>query len=124
MEEILKQYEQTFGKVPENIHQRLFVAKQAQRTESIEAIEAMRKVLLNENPLGSKTQQLVHFAMLIGAEAYAPARLHARAALKAGATARDLFGVCETAAVIRGMPGFSQATQIVYEVLKESETQA
>lgn len=122
MEETLKQYEQTFGEVPANIHQRLFVAEQAQRQQSIEVIEAMRKVLLTENPLGPKLQQLVHFAMLIGAEAYAPARLHAKAALKAGATASELFGVCETAAVIRGMPGFSEATKIVYEVLRESES--
>lgn len=120
MDSIFAKYQETFGHVPENIRQRSTLAEQTGREKSLTVIEAMRDVLLTDNPLGPKQQQMVHFAMLIGAEAYEPARLHAQAALKAGATVSELFGICETAAVVKGMPGFSKAIEIIYD-LTQSE---
>ena len=87
--------------------------------DALGAIEAWREELLHRNPLPRKTQQLVHFALLIGAGLERPARLHAKAALKAGASIRDLFGVAETAAVTGGMPAFSLAVAIIKETMNE-----
>lgn len=70
----------------------------------MEAIEALRRVLILDNPLGRKTGQLVHFAQLLAVGKTAPARLHARAARKAGASLAELAGVAELALITAGMP--------------------
>lgn len=118
MDSIRKKYEQLLGFVPENIEKRLFLAEETQEQEAIQVIEAYREKLIYRNPLEAKTQQLVHFALLIGGMHKEPAIYHAKAALKAGATVKDLFGVCETAAITGGMPAFSLAVDCVYEAVK------
>jgi 4-carboxymuconolactone decarboxylase len=117
---IRDRYRELLGYVPENIDQRIELARQVDRLEAIEAIEQLRQTLIHDNPLDSKTQQLVHFAMLIGAGETEPARLHARGALRAGANAAELFGVCETAAIVGGMPAFSRAVKVVFDVLPKA----
>ncbi len=44
-------YRDVFGVVPEGIEQRLTVARATGRIEAVEAIEALRRALLAENPL-------------------------------------------------------------------------
>lgn len=116
-ETIYNRYQDLLGYVPKNIQQRIELAKLAKHSEAISAIEHLRQTLIHDNPLAPKTQQLVHFAMLIGAGETAPARLHCDGALKAGASVAELFGVCETAAIVGGMPAFSRAINIVFEAL-------
>lgn len=60
----------------------------------MEAVEALRRFLIMDNPLG-RTGQLVHFAQLLAVGKEAPARLHARAARNAGASLNELAGVAE-----------------------------
>lgn len=119
---IRDRYRELLGYVPENIDQRIELARQVDRLESIAAIEQLRQTLIHDNPLDSKTQQLVHFAMLIGAGEAEPAQLHARGALRAGANVAELFGVCETAAIVGGMPAFSRAVKAVFDVLQNDPT--
>ncbi|MBC8084513.1 MAG: carboxymuconolactone decarboxylase family protein [Hymenobacter sp.] len=114
-------YRDLLGGVPENVRQRQALAAHVGRGAAIEAVEALRQELLHRNPLDRRVQQLVHFAMLIGAGEEGPARLHARAAYRAGASLADLFGVCETAAVVGGRPSFSRAVAIVYALWQELE---
>jgi len=113
-------YIDLLGHVPGNIETRLKLAEAAGRLNAFEAIEDWRAELLHNNPLDRKTQQLVHFALLIGSGDTMPAELHARGALKAGASIRELFGVAETAAVTGGMPAFSRAVRIIAEAVAES----
>ena len=120
-EDFRKNYRDLFGFVPDAIEDRLAVGKAADRMDAIGAIEAWREELLHRNALDRKTQQLVHFALLIGAGQERPARLHASAALKAGASVRDLFGVAETAAVTGGMPAFSLAIALISDAMKALE---
>ncbi|MFA5974016.1 MAG: carboxymuconolactone decarboxylase family protein [Lentimicrobiaceae bacterium] len=115
-----ERYQSLLGFVPENIKRRLALAELTGQEESIEAVEHMREILIHNNPLGAKIQQVVHFAMLVAIGEVEPARLHVRGALKAGATPGDLYGVCETAAIVGGMPAFSLAVDIVYEALDEN----
>ena len=98
-EDIRANYRDLLGQVPDNIEKRLALAEAADRTDAIAAIETWREELLHRNALDRRTQQLVHFALLIGSGEENPARLHATGALKAGATVRELFGVAETAAI-------------------------
>lgn len=46
----------------------------------------------------------------------APARLHARAARKAGASLGELAGVAELALITAGMPGFGLGVEILAEM--------
>ena len=121
-EDIRANYRDLLGQVPNNIEKRLVLAEAADRTDAIAAIEAWREELLHRNALDRRTQQLVHFALLIGSAEENPARLHATGALKAGATVRELFGVAETAAITGGMPAFSRAVDIITDAINETET--
>lgn len=115
-EHIRERYRQIFGSVPAGIEDRIAVAGATGRVEAIETIEQLRAVLLAGNPLGARVQQLVHFAQLVALGRAGPARLHARGALRAGATLRDLVGVAETSLVTAGMPAYALAIEILAEI--------
>ena len=109
-------YRDVFGVVPEGIEQRLTVARASGRIEAVEAIEALRRALLAENPLEPRVQQLVHFAQLVALGREGPARLHAAGAQRAGATLADLVGVAETSLVTAGMPAYALAVEIIADL--------
>lgn len=109
-------YLELVGQVPPGIADRLRLAQATGRETAIQAIEQMREELLYRNPLDRRTQQLVHFGMLVAMRASDAARLHAAGAIRAGATLSDLQGVAETAAVVAGMPGFSLAIEMIAEL--------
>lgn len=117
--EIIERYRKLFGFVPENIQQRLEMAAEVDRLEAFEVIENFRETLIYENPLDNKIQQIVHFALLIGAGHRESALYHAKGALKMEASLKEMFGVCETAAVTGGMPAFTLSTEVLYQAYKE-----
>lgn len=119
---IRERYRQVFGSVPAGIENRIAVAEATGRIEAVETIEALRQVLLAENPLGARIQQLVHFAQLVAVNQEDAARLHARAALRAGATLTDLVGVAETSLVTCGMPAYGLAIAIIADVAGQPGT--
>lgn len=116
-EAVRDRYRDVFAAVPPGIEGRIAVAEATGRLEAVETIEQLRSVLLAGNPLGARVQQLVHFAQLVGLGREAPARLHARGALRAGAELADLVGVAETSLVTSGMPAYALAIEIVAELL-------
>tara|TARA_Y100000768_G_C23948505_1_gene668890 strand:- start:538 stop:909 length:372 start_codon:yes stop_codon:yes gene_type:complete len=118
VEAIRTGYVALLGYVPDNIEKRLQLAELTDEATAIEVIEQFREKLILKNPLDQKTQQLVHFALLIGGMHKEPAILHAKGALKAGATPKELMGICETAAVTGGMPAFSLAVECVTKALE------
>jgi len=124
IELVRQRYRDVFATVPPGIEARLAVAQATDRLEAVEVIEQLRRVLLAGNPLDARTQQLVHFAQLVALGREGPARLHARGALVAGATPRDLVGVAETSLVTAGMPAYALAMEIINEflALEESDT--
>ena len=115
-EAIRDRYHTVFGAVPRDIEERLALAQATGRLDAVETIEELRRVLLAENPLDPKTQQLVHFAQLVALGHEGPARLHARAALRAGAGITDLVGVAETSLVAAGMPAYALAVSVIAEL--------
>lgn len=119
-DELTERYQSLFGFVPENIKRRVVLSGMAERGRSVEIVEQLRQELIHNNPLETKVQQLVHFAMLVAKGEKEPAKLHVRGALRAGATPRELYGVCETAAIVGGMPSYSLAVDLVYDALIES----
>ncbi len=112
-EAIRDRYRQVFGAVPVGIEDRITLGEVTGRLGAVETIESLRQALLADNPLGPRTQQLVHFAQLIALGRGGPARLHASAALRAGASPTDLVGVAETSLITSGMPAYSLAVEII-----------
>ena len=113
-------YKELFGYIPDGVRMRIDLARMAGREIALEAIEHLRDTLIHHNPLERKTQQLVHLGMLLVLGREAPALLHARAAIQAGADAPELHGVCETAAIVGGMPAYNLGIQVVSQALRES----
>lgn len=112
-------YIELTGSVPTSIETRLALAERTGRESAVQAIEELRRVLIMDNPLGRKTGQLVHFGQLIALGKAGPARLHAAAARKAGATFEELVGVAELALITGGMPAYSLGVEIIADLGSE-----
>ncbi len=116
---IRESYEELTGGVPHSIEARLQLAEATARGAAVAAIEATRRALIMDNPLGRRLGQTVQFAQLIALGHGAPARLHARAALRAGATLSELTGVVELALITAGMPAYALGVEVLVELLEE-----
>ncbi|MFJ7207023.1 carboxymuconolactone decarboxylase family protein [Streptomyces sp. NPDC098789] len=113
---VRERYVSTLGYVPRGVEERLRLAREFDRLPTEEALAVLRHVVLTENPLGARVQQLVHFGQLLSLGRDHPARLHARGALRAGATFADLIGVAETALITSGVPAYALGTEIIAEL--------
>jgi 4-carboxymuconolactone decarboxylase len=111
-----KDYVELFGRVPALVEQRVAMAELTRRLDTIEMIEAVRKVLISANPLGSDRQQLVHFGQLVVLGNRDAASRHAVACRKNGATAEELIGVVETAFITAGVPAYNLGIEILHEL--------
>ncbi|MHB1575032.1 MAG: carboxymuconolactone decarboxylase family protein [Candidatus Dormibacteria bacterium] len=121
VEVIPDSYRELTGGVPKAIESRLKVAEATGRGGAVGAIEATRRALVMDNPLGPKVGQTVHFAQLVALGKGDAARLHARAALRAGATMAELNGAVELALITAGMPAYSLGVDVLAELLEEAE---
>ncbi len=109
-------YAELFGFVPDGIKRRIAIAERADRAKAVSSIENLRAELIANNPLPREVQQLVHFGQLVALCRAEPAHCHAEAALKAGASIRDLLGVVETALITSGMPAYQLGINILHDV--------
>ncbi|MFI9273461.1 carboxymuconolactone decarboxylase family protein [Kitasatospora sp. NPDC052896] len=122
-EALRERFRSTLGTVPPGAEDRLRVARTLGRLPTEEAFMALRQIVLTDNPLGARVQQLVHFGQLLALGRPGPARIHARGALHAGADLADLVGVAETALVTAGAPAYALGIEIVAELLPGEEGQ-
>jgi 4-carboxymuconolactone decarboxylase len=118
-EAVRERYRSTLGAVPRGVEERLRLAGAFDRLPTEEALAALRHIVLTDNPLGARVQQLVHFGQLLSLGREHPARLHARGALHAGARVADLIGVAETALITSGVPAYALGTEIIAGLLPE-----
>jgi 4-carboxymuconolactone decarboxylase len=109
-------YRAMLGEVPPHVRERWAAVAALGRPELVEAIEGLRAVVIAENPLGLRVQQLVQFGQLLVLGQEGPARLHAAAALRQGASLAELLGVAETAFITGGVPAFSLGVRLVDEL--------
>ncbi|MHB8958125.1 MAG: carboxymuconolactone decarboxylase family protein [Candidatus Limnocylindrales bacterium] len=116
---IRSSYLELLGSVPLTIEARLALAERSGRQGAVEAIEAMRRSVIMDSPLGRKGGQLVHFGQLLALGKEGPARLHARAARRAGASLAELVGVAELALITGGMPSYGLGVAILSELAEE-----
>ena len=109
-------YHAMLGEVPAHVRERWAAVADLGRPELIEAIEALRAVAIAQNPMGLRVQQLVQFGQLLVLGQEGPARLHAAAALRHGASLAELLGVAETAFITAGVPAFSLGVRVIDEL--------
>lgn len=124
LEALRDRFRVTHGKLPQGAEERLRTAQAAGRLGTEEAFMALRHIVLHENALGDRVQQLVHLGQLLALGHAGPARIHARGALHAGASFADLVGVAETALITAGAPGYALGMQIAFELRPEAVAEA
>jgi 4-carboxymuconolactone decarboxylase len=112
-------YYDLFGEVPPHARKRWDIIRAVGRGHTVEAIEELRAIIISDSPLDLRTQQLVQFGQLVALRAEGPARLHAGAALRHGATLQELMAVVETAYLTAGITAFSLGVTIIGELLGE-----
>lgn len=95
------------------------VAELTGRLEAIEAIDALRRELVKESPLGPRYQPLVHFGQLVVLGHADLALYHSAEARRAGATPSELTGVAETALITAGMPAYKLRIAVLDELLAD-----
>lgn len=120
-EALRERYRTTLGAVPGAVEDRLRLARDFGRLPTEEAFTALRHLVLADNPLGGRVQQLVHFGQLISLGRAEPARIHARGALHAGAGIADLIGVAETALITSGTPAYALGIEVIVELLEQEK---
>ncbi len=89
------------------------------RLEAVEAIHALRRAVITENPLDAMVQLLVHFGQLVVLGHAELATCRATAARQAGATPTELIGVVETALFVSGMPAYSLGISVLSNLFAE-----
>jgi 4-carboxymuconolactone decarboxylase len=112
-------YYDLFGEVPPHARKRWEIIEAVGRGETVVALENLRSLVISDSPLELRVQQLVQFGQLLVIRAEGPARLHAKAAVRHGATLQELMGVTETAYLTGGITAFSLGVAIVGELLEE-----
>ncbi|MFY1621474.1 carboxymuconolactone decarboxylase family protein [Micromonospora sp. WMMD736] len=114
-------YYDLFGEVPPHARKRWEIIEAVGRGETVVALENLRSLVISNSPLELRVQQLVQFGQLLVIRSEGPARLHAKAAIRHGATVQELMGVTETAYLTGGITAFSLGVAIVGELLEEAE---
>ena len=110
------------GHIPSPPGPLIDMAELTGRLEAIEAIHALRRALVTENPLGARNQPLVHFGQLVVLGHGDLALHHASTARRAGATPTELVGVVETALVTAGMPAYKLGMSVLGELFADETT--
>ncbi|MFB7053034.1 carboxymuconolactone decarboxylase family protein [Streptomyces vinaceus] len=126
-EAVRERHRTTLGSVPAGVEARLGLALAHGRLHTEEALAGLRHVVLTDNALGGRVQQLVHFGQLLALGRAEPARIHARGALHAGAGIADLIGVAETALLTAGVPAYALGIETIVELTEagaEAEAEA
>jgi 4-carboxymuconolactone decarboxylase len=106
-------YVELFGEVPGSVRKRWSTVEPLGRGQVAALLEELRSQVLLQSALGLKAQQLVQFGQLVVLGKEHAATLHARAALRAGATRSDLLAVAETALITVGVAGYTLGIEII-----------
>lgn len=114
-------YYDLFGEVPAHARARWEIIAAAGRPDTVTVLEQLRATIISESPMELRVQQMVQFGQLVALRAEAPAKLHARAALRHGATIEELMGIVETAYLTAGITAFSMGVAIIGELLPNAK---
>ena len=112
-------YVNLIGFVPPRIQHRLRLERECD-SQLLDIIETQRDRAMYQDRMDVKTAQMILFAVLLANLAPA-AKLHARAAMRAGATKKELHDVAALTFLFRGLSALNMASEIINELFDEAE---
>ncbi|HYH21300.1 MAG TPA: carboxymuconolactone decarboxylase family protein [Azospirillum sp.] len=121
-EEYEKLYTDLIGFVPPRIQQRLRAGLECD-PELLDMVEKIREKAMYPSGMDVKTAQMILFGILLSHVAPA-AEYHARGAMRAGATKKELHDVAGLAFLFRGLPAFNLAGEVLNKIYDEQDAAA
>lgn len=115
-------YSELIGFVPPRIQHRLRVGREC-GPEILDMVEKLREKAMYPDTMDVKTAQLVLFGILLSHVAPA-AEFHARGAVRAGASKKELHDIAALAFLFRGLPAFNLAGEVINKIFDEMDAEA
>ena len=112
-------YTELIGFTPPRIKNRIRAGLELD-PELLELTEKIREHAMYPESLDTKTAQMILFAVLLSQVSPA-AEFHGRAAMRAGASKKELHDVAGLAFLFRGLPAFNLAAEILNKIYDETE---
>lgn len=112
-------YSELIGFTPPRIKNRIRAGLELD-PELLELTEKIREHAMYPKSLDTKTAQMILFAVLLSQVSPA-AEFHARGAMRAGATKKELHDVAGLAFLFRGLPAFNLAAEILNKIFDEQK---
>ncbi len=116
-EEYEKIYEELIGFTPPKIKDRISAGLECD-PELLDMVENLRKYAMYPKSMDVKTAQMILFGILLSHVAPA-SEYHARGAMRAGATKKELHDVAGLAFLFRGLPAFNLAAEVLNKIFVE-----
>ena len=116
-EEYEKIYEELIGFTPPKIKDRISAGLECD-PELLDMVENLRKYAMYPKSMDVKTAQMILFGILLSHIAPA-SEYHARGAMRAGATKKELHDVAGLAFLFRGLPTFNLAAEVLNKIFVE-----
>lgn len=116
-EEYEKIYEELIGFTPPKIKDRISAGLECD-PELLDMVENLRKYAMYPKSMDVKTAQMILFGILLSHIAPA-SEYHARGAMRAGATKKELHDVAGLAFLFRGLPAFNLAAEVLNKIFVE-----
>lgn len=116
-EDYEKLYTDLIGFVPPRIQNRIRAGLECD-PEVLDMVERLREKAMYPTSMDTKTAQMILFAVLLSHVAPA-AEFHARGAMRAGASKKELHDVAALAFLFRGLPAFNLAGEILNKIYDE-----
>ena len=112
-------YEELIGFTPPKIQHRIRAGLEC-NPEMLDMVEKIREKAMYPDTIDTKTAQMILFGILLSHVAPA-SEFHARGAMRAGATKKELHEVCGLAFLFRGLPAFNLGAQVINEIFDDPE---
>lgn len=110
-------YTQLIGFVPPRIQHRLAVGRECD-PDLLDMVERLRERAMYPDTMDVRTAQLILFGILLSHVAPA-AEYHGRAAMRAGASKKQMHDVAGLAFLFRGLPAFNLGAEIINKIFAE-----
>ena len=116
-EEYQKIYEDLIGFTPPRIQNRIKAGLECD-PDLLDMVEKLRDRAMYPDSMDTKTAQMILFAVLLSHVSPA-SEFHARGAMRAGATKKELHDVAGLAFLFRGLPAFNLAAEVLNKIYDE-----
>lgn len=113
-------YDELIGFTPPRIKNRIRAGLELD-PDLLELTEKIREHAMYPKTMDTKTAQMILFAVLL-TQVSPAAEFHARGAMRAGASKKELHDVAGLAFLFRGLPAFNLAAEILNKIFDEQKT--